>query len=238
MGVRSYPDYGVTPSAYIPADVDMAELAARVSAVDRYRREGKVLSLADCAPDLDGWNLQTLAYLSTTKAIIGNTSVLLSGPYGSTPLISKYFPVTANLKMGLSFYVNVDFYTDNYLFIQLQALAPPNWRYARIRVDFSTGTITHLNNSGIYTTIHMETNLIQVNRWHNLKLIADFENDLYLRFFLNNTDLFAGNTAPLYTSGASGPGMGFLAQIYAQSVNPAHQTNINIDGMILSIHEF
>jgi hypothetical protein len=240
---RTLPDHGITPSEYIPADVDNAELAARLGSIDTFRREGRVLSLADFSPAWSGWegNNFLRCYTSPRAAVMGAASMYLTTQaVGDLATITKKVPISASLKMGISLYSRFDFYYLQYLYITIQRVTPLLHRFATIRINFSTSDIHYRNNTGAYTLLINYPDIRNLNNWSNFKLIADYETDKYLRFYINTFEVFSYvNLAPeVYQVAAADPGNTFIFQITATDTGGATPASQNIDGVIISAHEY
>ena len=241
MGLsRSYPDWGVVPSSFIPADIDNAELAARLESPDAYRREGRVVALTDFSPSTGGWTPVSNAYISAAKSYVGSSSMFLNGSFGDNCLLEKWLPGFTSSKIGLSFYGQINTWYTHYLYVQIQLVSLAWYRYARIRADFDLFTLAFLNVVGGYTDFYANNDIRGLNRWINFKLIADFETRTYSRFYYNGEECFAAIApgVPIFSVAPGAAGIGMLMQIYAQSKLNPNGIDCYIDAPIVTIHEF
>jgi len=233
---RTIPDGGVIPSEYLPADIDSAELAARIGSPDVYRREGRVISITDFSPNREGW-VFTNCILSAARAYNGNASVLQNAPFGSASTMEKLLPINASLKMGLSCYSIIETHYTQYQFLKMRLASGSGDKSGFIRIDYDNAQLAYLNSSGVYTVFYTNTNLRSLLTWVNFKLTVDFENNLYLRFFWNNIDTMAGISPPALYNAAGVPGTGIICSVQAQSTIAA-PSRVFVDSPIVTVHEF
>lgn len=238
---RTYPDGGVSESEYLPADIDSAELAARLGSPDVYRREGRVISVTDFSPNTEGWKFSSaFNFISTRQAYNGVSSAYISGdPPPAQRMISKDLPVNSSLKMGLSVYNMISFSLFQNIYVRMKHISSTIIKNATIKIDYNAAQISYLNSAGTYTLFYSNPEVKTLDKWINWKLIADFENDLYLRFFYNNIDTMAGITPPALrvTAGATF-GTGIEAALYAESSLAPNSFYTFFDSPIITIHEF
>ena len=239
--IRTYPDNGVTPSQYIPADIDMGELASRLGSADRYRREGRIISQADFSPTNDGWWIHPLerpyCFYSPEYSIIGNASLCtLGGDHLTTNGIEKYLPITSNLTYGLSFYTKVDTHLEQRTSAVIRMSNGVKNIQGGVRVWWKNGQVFYYDNSGTWYNFFTDLNLVSLYKWVNIKIIVDFETNKYLRIFINNVDVL--NAQPLMYSLT--PVAEYLTHttIYSISTLAGNTTHNYIDAPVITIHEF
>lgn len=199
-GQLTYPDYGVYPSTIITPEGDLGEIIARLGG-PRFRREGRILSFADCNPSLDGWIPDGGPYVYQGYGLGYNGAGYLAflGLAGTPGSISKILPLTQSLRMGLDIMVNPR--SNNNRMILSQVYYKGGRLYwAQIELRFVTGDIYYFGDDGNWHLL-INTNLIQeTNAWLNAKLISDADITIpsYVRLIINNTE-FAINY-PLYNA--------------------------------------
>lgn len=191
---RTYPDDGATQSTYIAPDIDMAELAARLGSPVTWRRDGRVLSLTNFSPDADGWILSsggaTVEIASSDYIYSGDASCHLFTAVNppATGNIYKRIPLPTSSRLGLEVMLCEYVATNHKVELTIyRAVNPTTTARARVQIDLLNGTISYFDSAGAYQLFYTKASggfSREMN--HNFKLVADFENNTYLRMFADD----------------------------------------------------
>ncbi len=226
----TYPDHGAYQSSVISPEGDLGEIIARLGG-PRFRREGRILSFADCSPGLDGWDLSAgTGYVSYGSSFVGSAKVTFFGLGSST--ISKHIPNTQSLRMGIDIMVNPR-NSNNITFMQIIFYLGTILRWAQISVNHASGLIQYLDGTGAITTLTTTPLVADVDTWINLKMVADGDLGQYVRFIANNTEFPMSQSLLQVNSNKYGT----TFEITATRINPVIDTNIELDAMLITTNE-
>ena len=173
---------------------DLAELAARLGSLSTWDRRGKVLWGDDFNRGKEAWN--TYAY-GTGASVAVSTSYPKLPPFcckltgGTTATgvvgIRNYFGLIAVGKLGLE--CSVAFLTAfDYFRLLLEVYDGANWHGSGLQISDTDDTLSYRDENGIYQELASLADLVATTgRYHSLKLVVDFTNDLGVRAKLNGT---------------------------------------------------
>lgn len=238
-GQLTYPDYGVYPSQVITPEGDLGEIAAKL-AHPRYRREGRILSFADCSPGLDGWQLNHDAFIEYSVpgatgpgSASGNAHIQCTNADAGTTAILKYVPTTLDRRMGFEYMLALD--TNNVeIIFELTYWEALTARIGRIKIICPTGDVYYQNNAGTYTQFAAHNVFTYIRNWINVKLVTDYTLNQYIRFYINNRDYDMGFA--LRGEGTLGEYGTFLA-IYGYNYTGSGIFRFNIDSLLITTNE-
>jgi hypothetical protein len=193
---RSYPDWSNVRRevTYILRE-DLAELAARLGSPDVFDRRGNVLLIETFEKGLGSW--VALAYgdgaevtLSTTYPKHSPFAARLTG--GSTGVrsaeIDRSVAPSGSKRIGLE--ISVAFLTDFDKFeVWLYYYDSSQYHSAAICLSDTDQKVYYQNATGSFQEIcDLPEAVYATGVYHNLKLVADFEADEYIRLILNDTE--------------------------------------------------
>lgn len=193
MTFRTYPDFGAAQSGTIAPDIDIAELAARMGSPVTWRRDGRVLSLTNFSPDADGWVLSsggaTVEIASSDYIYSGDASCHLFTTVNppATGNIYKRIPIPSSARIGLEAMICENVGVDHDVYFTLyRKVDNANYTKAGVKIEMITGRAYYLNNVGAYVLFYTRPAAYTREMNHNFKLVVDFANTTYLRFFTDD----------------------------------------------------
>jgi hypothetical protein len=233
---QTTPDYGIAPNQLPGVGYDLAELAARLDSISKYRRTGKVL-YQTFFETLD----KLFSYTATYVEIVGfsldsNTSLKFNMPASTQAQFTLLLPTMGISKMGIEVTFALNFVSSNWLDIgiECQRRKDTTLQRAEIHLYPSTDEIKYLNSSENETLL-MDYPFRFATAWYNIKFVTDYINNQYTSFIINDSVGFF-NSAPIFTDSTPASGDEFLFQVTA--VNGTGATRAAwIDSMILTVNE-
>jgi len=190
------PDY----SQYMPGSTrfpmtDLGELATRLGSPDTYDRRGEVVWLDSFKYGLAPWQTSLVGVGATAKVVSTDTDIsdfalrLTGGStLGGTVAIIKYFSLQTLARAGAEFSYMVPTAFDK-LYVSVRRYDGTNMHLAQVRLTCVGGTWAYQDAAGAYQDIDSPGVWITTaNRYHNVKLVADLENDEYLRLLYDNLE--------------------------------------------------
>ena len=206
MGLqRTYPDNGVALSDNIAPDVDLAELAARLGSPMTWRRDGRVLSLTNFSPSMDGWKKD----LGDPEiAVWGNEDRIYSGGASlhawSTVAaqdrsICKTIPGIATSRIGLEcmFCEETTHHHILEMTVRNRYNALSSWE-GILRIDLQNGLVYYLNSAGAWILCYTHGRPYLQPDYHNFKLVVDFTKGRYVRAHTDEVQIPLN--VPLFTT--------------------------------------
>lgn len=208
---HGHPDWG--PSAAgstIYSLQDIGELAARLGSINTFDRRGNVIHLDDFECGLRGWYCAGSGNgndqeQSSEAARNGAFCAKLTG--GSSAGLSSYirkrlpYPVMSLLGAEISF--DLEFAAVDKFYLYFDLYDGVTMHHGRIRVTASTGEVAYQDDNADY--IALGTNLFYPrggSLFNTLKVVIDFDNDLYVRIIFNNVE-YDVSTAALFTEASA-----------------------------------
>lgn len=178
---RTLPDWGMAASSLVSPDIDTAEIAARLGALNTFRRSGRVLYQDEC-DNLARWIVSGAVAVDTNKAFTGNSSIKFTP--ATLASITNNLPMVVSGKYG----IEITFWFTAAL-DQIRIRKDINFENGRIRraqvtLDMAaTGKILVLSGG-------VEVQLASVGAWsgtwNNLKLVTDYPNSVYSKLYINH----------------------------------------------------
>lgn len=235
----TYPDWGAYQSNVISPEGDLGEVIARLGG-PRYRREGRILSYADCSPNLDGWKLSTPGVTIWTEygnSYVGIASIHAFGPSSASPYVKRWIPMTISRRIGLEFFTYQENTQNSLVYAEIEFLNGTQGYLARFSLNGATGDIYYWNNSGGWTFL-TTTNVIQmINNWYNFKMVADGDasTPVYARMIINNQEIAI--TQPLWIETLSPATYGTAFKVTFVSEDTINNYSQFIDGITITTNE-
>lgn len=238
MGQLTYPDYGVYQSQVISPEGDLGEIAAKITH-PRYRREGRILSFADCSPSMDGWMLDTSCSIEYntfqyegTGAVSGNASVLCQDSPPNVASVVKFLPTTLNRRMGLEFMIAFN-NTNSRIIMETTYWLNLTAKIGRITFNSANGDVSYQDDTG-YHLFTTHPGLTYVRNWINVKLVTDYDTSKYIRFYIDNDEYIINQ---VLRNEATFGEYGSFFGIYGYSWDGILELNYNLDNLLITTNE-
>ena len=240
--VRTAPDYSnVRSEAPLHRLDDMAELAARLGSIATFDRAGRIVWLDDFSKGLGSWITVTNGTgadvsLVTTYPEFPPFCVLMTGGADDQrlALLIQYFAPQELSKLGTE--LSAGFYSDWDVFSIIMYRFDGTTRYeASVRLDYGNSRVDIKDHNGVWQKIADLPNLRQGNGcYHKIKLVADFENNVYHRLVLNQR----GYKITEYAMQESASGQGEHFQLHVSHVSRAGWNDaVRVDGVVITQNE-
>ncbi len=191
---HGYPPWsGIKKQTVFSLPIDMAELAVRLGSIVTHDRRGDVMFLESFEHGLIRWDpgvgsANSKVYISSSEARHGAYSVALlaeATPGGSAQIALEIpYPALCSLGVETHVYLPSDF---DYFEITVYKYDGTRVHDGGLRYDQGATKLEYRDSSGNYqdlrtgVTLHGLTKVFTV-----FKLVADFDNDLYMRSLVNN----------------------------------------------------
>ena len=201
--VHTLPDYSTRyKMARVFANIDDAELAARLGSINTFDRRGTVFLMENFEAPISKWTGSATGIGSGTSITIERVKSGSQSWKGTTGDIIgdhidlyNYFQRPANLTMGLEVSVTLHHQMDYY------GLRISDWNgstvtSAEIRYYVDTDTLKYRDSAGIYQDITTSLELYDLlDTWHTIKIVADFSKKEYMRCLVDENTYDLSGTA-------------------------------------------
>lgn len=239
---RGYWDWGVNPTGVVlPAQINLAEHAARTGSIVTFDRRGDVIWYDDFESSLNKWvaggsGTGNSVAISTARARNGGNSVLLTA--GSSQAlnasISHQQPLPTLGPVGFEISVNIQSAINRFSLI-INYNDGATLHQSEITWRDTENDLRYLDSSANYVTFAADVDLFFTDRlFHTCKLIIDPNTGKYISFVLNNTR-YSLSDIDLYTAAsATLPNLEVIAQLRGRSGN---NDTTYVDDAILTQNE-
>ena len=239
---HGHPDYGIgAPVGTIYPVLDIGELATRLGSPDTFDRRGNVIWLDNFEDTLKKWDSDSNDAAGSVEhtaeaARSGAFSVKLTTPptvdYATWLYCYRPLPVPSKIGFEVSYAMYLQI---QYIYLRMSFMtATARYRYY-LRYDRYNTTMSYYNSSGGYTDLAgSPSHQMLYHAWNTIKLVADHENNKYVRALLNNFSWDLSDIAPHYTSGSYTPSLYLEIRITNRE---AGQHYLYLDDVILTQNE-
>jgi len=192
---HGHPDYGPgAPVSTIYGVLDMAELAARLGSIVTFDRRGNVIGLDDFESGLAQWykggsgtghSVDWCSEYSRSGAFCAKLTGGSSLGLYSTMIKKLPYPVIGKLGVEVSFDItnDVNYFEVRFYLYDGTTLHEPTVRFTR-----STGALAYYDENADYQDIVTGlTFRFSGELFKTVKLVVDFDNELYSRVIYNGT---------------------------------------------------
>lgn len=241
-GGRDSPDYGLSSTYFGRTNLlDMGELAVRLGAPNRFDRTGSTIFVDQFIGGLNSWKGTGL---QTDEEPILSGLYYYQRPYcvqlrtlassGSSSNIQNDLPFPYATTIGYEFaYFRPFGVTRLQVFLQLNDGTTSH--LAQLRIDFGTYKIYILDDSYVWIEVFSGSTPIDVyDAWNIVKLVVDYENDIYVRLVMNKNDIALTDYSLYLDSDSSRPRLRVAFYLYPTD---SEIENIYLDNVIITIDE-
>lgn len=188
-------DYPWLPGSTRYPLADLGELAARMGSLVTYDRRGEVIWATDMRQGLSGWatggaGTGNKVILTADYSMYGGFTLALVGGSDSTRLAEaiRYFSPATLGKAGLEIAVAFT-NTFSLFYVQLQRFDGSTRYLAQFKLDLIFDRITVRTDTSSDQKIDDLNDPVSAYGYHhNIKLVADFENNTYIRLLYDQTE--------------------------------------------------
>jgi len=221
--------------------IDSGELAARLGSINTFDRRGNILWMDGFEAGTVNWSVGTTAgrgscTLSTDRFVSGSQSAKLVTGNVQDDLVriqrDLTYPSVGKLGFEIASTTDADIQT---LKLWLHVMDGAKQHVAEITYDETDDSLYYRNSGGTYTkltSVHPIYGYVYL--FHTFKLVADFENDEYMRFMLNGETYDMTGIKMYNRSYVSAK---LLSAYYTITTNVDDTVTCYVDNAIITINE-